>query len=732
MTTVERVIQDIVRGGLMSARDVSLFRQQLDNDPQDAVAFAEALVRAEKLTRYQQTCVLNSRVELLRLGRYLILDKLGEGGMGVVYRARHRHMNRLVALKVLSRKLLRNSELLDRFRREVEMAARLQHPNIVTAFDADVVGKSHFLVMEFVDGPNLRAYVHRRGPLSTRLALHFLLRAARGLEYAHGRGVVHRDIKPSNLLISREGTLKIADMGLARFIERSNPHREELTCPGDILGTLEYMAPEQAMNIRDSDVRSDIYSLGCTLHYLLTGEPIFRCESSPELLLAHRLQPAPDLTQRCSDLPVAVNELFQRMVAKRAEDRYQTMRDVVVALEQLQPASRRSPAVADDSGCGELATFLQSLGHPANLRISTVTADETDRSPVLSDRTRPVSSARGPAPASRGPAPASRGPAVKSGRGAAQVPGGPDRASALGRTGGPRAERRLATRRRRSVTHWLAIGLAILTVAASLLLWPRSDLRPVLLSWLRPAATASSRSATAGPVGDAVPRPPAGSQPAIVTNYALRFDGNSSLVSVPTLHFNPRTPLTVEAWVRPTSSSSPAVSTCLGWHGTAWISYCGLSRVLGAHVAPPRGDWAQLHSPRISEASGFMHVAFVLDDGYLSFFVNGRRQERRIMVSHLEDLKTVDPFTIGSGRQLPEPVQGPATGGHFAGWIDEIRVSNTARYRENRFVPARRFQLDRHTESLFHCDEGQGAVLHDQSPHGHLGVLTNVQWEALD
>src|SRR6185369_1273125 len=182
---------------------------------------------------------------------YVILDKLGQGGMGVVLKAEHKRMKRLVALKVLSPAFTKTPEALRRFQREVEAAAKLRHPNIVAADDADAAGGVHFLVMEYVEGSDLSALVKKSGPLPVEKALHCILQAARGLEYAHGEGIIHRDIKPANLLLDNKGTVKILDMGLARVAaSAAGEGQADLTGAGQIVGTVDYMAPEQAMNTR--------------------------------------------------------------------------------------------------------------------------------------------------------------------------------------------------------------------------------------------------------------------------------------------------------------------------------------------------------------------------------------------------------------------------------------------------------------------------------------------------
>ena len=275
--------------------------------------------------------------ELANHPRYRIVKRLGIGGMGSVYLAEHRLMDRPVALKVIRRDLLGNEALVERFRREVKAAARLAlHPNIVAAYDAEQAGDSHFLVMEFIDGVNLAHLVKSQGPLPCELACEAVKQAAEGLEHADQRGMVHRDIKPQNLMQTPDGQVKILDFGLARFASEALPDlmpaSERETEPGAeatardrvapltltdmLLGTADYIAPEQASDPRSADIRADIYSLGCTLYYLLAGHPPFPGGSLLEKLKAHREQAPKPLAAVRPDLPPELARIVDRMMVK--------------------------------------------------------------------------------------------------------------------------------------------------------------------------------------------------------------------------------------------------------------------------------------------------------------------------------------------------------------------------------------------------------------------------------
>lgn len=301
---------------------------------------AAELVRQKLLTAYQSQVLLSGDHVPLVIGDYIVMESIGRGGMGYVLKARHQRMKRQVAIKFLLKSLTESDELRRRFEREVEAAAQLDHQNIVTAYDAGVHEGSHYLVMQYVDGEDLSQIVRSSGPLDIPRAVDAIRQAALGLGFAHDRGIIHRDIKPGNLLLDREGVVRILDMGLARITPSPGDALEggaqaDLTNTGSVMGTIDYMAPEQALDAKSVDHRADIYSLGCTLYFLVTGNPPFRNETVMRRLLAHREEPAPRISVYRPDAPVELDNIFSTMMAKSPDDRFASMKDLVVALDNL-------------------------------------------------------------------------------------------------------------------------------------------------------------------------------------------------------------------------------------------------------------------------------------------------------------------------------------------------------------------------------------------------------------
>ena len=262
--------------------------------------------------------------------RYRVMRLLGTGGMGAVYLAEHRLMHRQVALKLINAEYLANPHMIERFQREIDAAARLQHPNIVSAFDAEEVQGVHFLAMEYVEGESLHEYLLRQQTLPVREACAYAQQVAYGLQHACDKGMVHRDIKPHNLMRTSEGTIKILDFGLVALAAQGQG--AGLSSTGVVMGTPDYMAPEQTRDSHDVDIRADIYALGCTLYRMLSGQVPFPGRSGIDKLIAHRLEEVSPLRQVRADVPVEVEQIVQRMMAKSPQDRFQSPREVADAL----------------------------------------------------------------------------------------------------------------------------------------------------------------------------------------------------------------------------------------------------------------------------------------------------------------------------------------------------------------------------------------------------------------
>jgi serine/threonine protein kinase len=279
-------------------------------------------------------------------GKYTIISFLGQGGMGDVYLAWHEDLCCQRAVKVLPARASDRPEAIKRFRKEIEIQARVMHPNIAVAMDAGEDRDRVYLVMEYIPGKNLRDLVQEEGPLDWKRACHVVFQAALGLRCAHENGMVHRDIKPSNLLLSPNGTVKILDLGLARLLTSASGDVTQ-TRPGALLGTVDYMPPEQAADPRSADARSDLYSLGCTFYFLLTGHPPFGDRSWAEKLAAHvAAQPEPVDKDR-PDIPRAVAEIVHKLLAKKPEDRYASAEQLLSVLRSLCPAGTELLAQAD-------------------------------------------------------------------------------------------------------------------------------------------------------------------------------------------------------------------------------------------------------------------------------------------------------------------------------------------------------------------------------------------------
>ncbi len=299
--------------------------------PDSPATMASSMVRAGLLSHFQAEQLMQGKWRGFFIGRYRILEMLGSGGMGNVFLGQHAHMHRLVAIKVLPFEMAKNPSTLQRFYREARAGAALDHPNIVRSYDIDQNERLHFLAMEYVDGSSLQEVVKRHGALSPLRACHYIRQAALGLQHAHESGLVHRDIKPGNLLLDRAGTLKILDMGLARFL---HDKEDNITRKYDetVLGTADYFSPEQAIDSHTVDIRADIYGLGATFYFLLTGHPPFEEANMVQKLLYHQTKQPKSIKTYRNDVPDGVLAIIDKMMAKKPDERYQTPNELAEAL----------------------------------------------------------------------------------------------------------------------------------------------------------------------------------------------------------------------------------------------------------------------------------------------------------------------------------------------------------------------------------------------------------------
>lgn len=282
----------------------------------------------------------------LSLGRYRLLDELGRGGMGRVYKALHTIMGRVVALKIISPELVSDPVAVEWFLREVRASTQLSHPNIVMAYDANEAEGLRFLVMEYVHGMTLDALVKRQGSLPITYVCALMRQAALGLQHAHEKGMVHRDIKPGNLLIPHpegdappEVLVKIVDFGLARLHGKTKGDTIALRGEAGVLGTPDYIAPEQSRDIHSADIRSDLYSLGCVFYFALTGCVPFPGDNALEKIIKHLTEQPEPLEKMRSDVPPALAALVRRLMAKHPADRFQTPAELARELEGQRPGS---------------------------------------------------------------------------------------------------------------------------------------------------------------------------------------------------------------------------------------------------------------------------------------------------------------------------------------------------------------------------------------------------------
>jgi WD40 repeat protein/tRNA A-37 threonylcarbamoyl transferase component Bud32 len=348
-TATDPFVDAIRKHHLLDAGKIQELLQVAGELGSDAHRLAQHAIQRNWLTPYQINQLMQGKGANLQMGPYVLLDRLGQGGMAVVFKARHRLIDRLVAIKLIRPDLLKDKGAVARFRREVQAAALVSHPNIVLAYDADEVGGVHFFAMEYVDGITLAHLVKTRGALPISVACDYIRQATSGLAHVHEKGLVHRDIKPSNLMLTKShgeppvGVIKILDLGLARVQISDSTEGTDITRAGVVIGTPEFLAPEQAVDPHAADIRADLYSLGCTFYLLLTGQVPFPGGSAIEKLFKHRLEQPRPVEELREDIPPSVADIVEKLMAKKPEDRFQNPAELLVAFKTLSLAPPTSP-----------------------------------------------------------------------------------------------------------------------------------------------------------------------------------------------------------------------------------------------------------------------------------------------------------------------------------------------------------------------------------------------------
>jgi len=629
-----------------------------------------------------------------RLGDYRIVGRLGFGGMGTVYRAIHERMGREVAVKLLRPEIQKNPALLQRFDREVRAAARLSHPNIVSALDAREQDGLHFLVTELVEGRDLDQTVRLSGALPIVDAVDCALQAARGLAYAHSQGVIHRDIKPANLLRAKDGTVKILDMGLARLSNTDSSTDVNLTGTGVMMGTAAYMPPEQARDTRKADARSDLYSLGCTLFYLLTGRTAFSGTTQMDMILSHVNQPIPSLRQFNSQIPTTLDRIFQRLVAKNPDDRFQSADDLVLVLQGVLEECR-SP-----SNHQTLVEQLQALkltpSDPSSLGSMSSSATAVSQSDFKFATTDAAARA----------------------------------ALVTHRMDRPRATRRKQTLFVAGLIGVVALVIVFIVYAVGS--GKGNGDKPVVQQSSGGSPSAPEQGSKVAGVEKNTPAKKtlseSSSRPPATDQVRLRFDGFSSYAVASSLVPSAGASYTIEARVRPESIRTSNPSNIVSWLGPDWMAiFVGLNGTLGLARRTDEAPFVY-GSNQVLEPGQWYHIAASFDAKQLRLFVNGRETE--LLRQTFELPETEGGFFIGGVAPQLLPVG--QNDRFFHGLIESVRVTSGTRFTTN-FEPTLPLASDNNTLAAFLLHgsaDGSARVLSD-AENRHELQLHNTEWISL-
>ena len=346
VTSAEKLVELVKRSQLCDPDKLSAALEAIRKDhdgrlPEDPTTLAHALEDHDVVTRWHTDKLLQGKYKGFFLGKHKLLGHIGSGGMSSVYLAEHTMMHDHRAIKVLPQSKLGKSSYLARFRQEAKAIASLNHPNIVRAHDIDNQGDTHYIVMEYVDGDDLQTIVKKKGPLEFEDVANYIAQAARGLQHAHDVGLIHRDVKPANVLINSKGVVKLLDLGLALFADDA---QASLTIDYNdkVLGTADYLAPEQALNSHKIDHRADLYGLGCTMYFLLTGHPPFPEGTIAQRIAKHQKEMPQEIRKIRRDCPGELEGICWKLLQKDAKFRYPTATKTAEVLEEWL-AKRRLP-----------------------------------------------------------------------------------------------------------------------------------------------------------------------------------------------------------------------------------------------------------------------------------------------------------------------------------------------------------------------------------------------------
>ncbi len=619
-----------------------------------------------------------------RLGDYRIVSRLGSGGMGAVYRAVHERMGREVAVKLLRPEIQKNPMLLQRFDREVRAAAKLSHPNIVAALDAREHDGLHFLVTELVEGRDLDQTVRLSGALPIVDAVECALQAARGLAYAHSQGVIHRDIKPANLLRSKDGIVKILDMGLARLSNTDSSTDVNLTGTGVMMGTAAYMPPEQARDTRKADARSDLYSLGCTLFYLLTGRTAFSGTTQMDMILSHVNHPIPSLRQVNAQIPLAVDRIFQRLVAKSPDDRFQSAEELIPVLQSALDECR-NPNVHQT-----LVEQLQLM--KLDSRVPSMVGSRENSATAVSPSDFKFATTVAATRAAAVPERKSNGKASKKKR-----------------------------------TLWMAggIGLFVLVLVANF--YPVEDNAgpidgPTIVNGSGETGEGENQQSEAAASDDNTwTKQP----PNLTDRTVLRFNGSSSYAVASSLNPVAGASYTIEARISPQAIRSSHPSNVVSWLGPDWMAiFIGQNGTVG--LARRTDETSFVYSSKqVIQPGQWYHVAASFDSSRMRLFVNGRETELNRQPFELPE--TEGGFFIGGVDR--ERLPASQNDRFFHGLIESVRVTSGARYSSN-FEPSSPLTSDEKTLAVFplHRSVGDSATAPTDLSKRHSLRLHDTDW----